>query len=732
MASAAVCNFLLPHPATLCPPPLEIQKRPRRTTIRRRMLRKSTHSQIQSVKGPLDDIIDEIRSDIWDLPSGYSANPSFINWANPLKAPSTWIVTPLPVSRAPNDQPLTIRKNRNSRSSTSSSSMGDPMPHSRNSSQDESADCSVGGVLPSSDPALRPLNETAPSNHYPSTAIRTEHTTAQQTLEEIIESRPDAGRPQRTSSLRLFTNRFPRLRRTRTGETGISTGDASEYISPTGTSSLISPDEASELFGMNEPTDEAVEAYMKRNAHNCTRLRAIMERMAKRLPAPVDDEHDVLENNATKSDAMPTTLRAAIRMFPQAKILTEKHQEIDVAVEIEGVLHNRSTISNVTVDIIFVIDNGYDLFRDLTANICRCGTQVWEPARPNPSMTDVVLAVAKSLDNQDLKHGRTHLILLSPAAYVLHDVSKTFPDLYIHRINPAALPYRREPELQDTVCFEDCCKNVFVSNWTSYQSVPGRVKRILKNARSDKSVGELTNISVDVRTREGCELIEFSGEKTVSHLRLGQVHTFFVRIRVDRKKAQAVDLDSVNPVFNSSLDVKGLRQELQNAVAVGAVKAHIFDVQLYLQNSINTVDCWNYTEAPLTLIRELGGLALPVDSASELVKRQYFHKFVQLTTSEARVAADQLLAALDINNELARKILERLTKEIKCHKAIRQYERTHRQKLPLCPGPIDIEASHEWLEELWNKKKNKRNGIAGVGAGTPGLIDGFSGLTHNA
>jgi hypothetical protein len=372
-----------------------------------------------------------------------------------------------------------------------------------------------------------------------------------------------------------------------------------------------------------------------------------------------------------------------------------------------------------------------DLFAELNANICRCGTQVWEPARPNPSMTDVVLAVAKSLDGQDLKQGRTHIILLSPAAHVLHDVSRSFPDLYIHRINPAALPFRRDPQLQDTVCFESCCKNVFVSNWTSYQSIPGRVKRILKNARSNRPVGELTSVSIDVRTRDGCELIESFGSKEVLHLRLGEVHTFFVRIRVNRNQTQGVDLDSVNPVFNSSLDVKGLKQELQNAAAVGAMKVHVIDVQLYHHNSIHAVDCWNYNEAPLTLIRELGGLAPPIDTASEVYKREYFHKFIQLTTNQARVEADKLLSDHNEGSSLEICGLQRLANEIKCHEAIRKYERDCRQKLPMCPGPIDMEASHEWLLELWSKKKNKRNGVACVIDGTAGLIDSFTDLKHH-
>lgn len=270
MASAAVGNFLLPHPAILCPPPLQFQKRTRRATVRRRILRKATQSHTQSIKGPLDDIIAEIKSDIRESPTEYIANPSFLDWSNPLKAPSTWAVTPLPVSRAPSDQPLTIRKNRNSRSSTSGSSMGDSTSYSRNHSRDEDMSGSAIGTnpitgiksWPSFDDTMSQLpgHIMNPSN----TAIRTEHATAQQSLENTMERAGgyNGAAPQRRPSrLRKFTNGFPRLRRMGTGETSTSTGDPSESMSPTTT--------ATPTVGSaeDEPSDEAVDAYMKRNAH---------------------------------------------------------------------------------------------------------------------------------------------------------------------------------------------------------------------------------------------------------------------------------------------------------------------------------------------------------------------------------------------------------------------------------------------------------------------------------
>lgn len=354
------------------------------------------------------------------------------------------------------------------------------------------------------------------------------------------------------------------------------------------------------------------------------------------------------------------------------------------------------------------------VFENLTASVCRHGTQTWDPPRPNPSMTDVVLCVATSLDSQDLKKGRTHIILLSPATYVLHGVSKTFPDLYIHRVNPAVLPFRREPELPDTVCFNECCKKVFVSNWNSYQSLPGRLKLIVNNARSKQPVGDITDVSIDIRAREGCEVLECFGSKDISHLRLGQVHTFFARLRLNKSKTRQVDLESVNPVFNSSLDVNGLRQDLVTAVAFGAIKVHVLDVQLYSRNSIHSPNCWNYTETPLIVIRDLGGLAPPVDQSLDLYKRYYFHKFTNLTTKLAAVEIGNTLAKPWEIDEGTEKILERMAKEIRHHERVRRYEYDSRQKLPLCPGPIAPEATHEWLEAIWNKRKTKRRGMTGA------------------
>jgi hypothetical protein len=276
MASAAVSSFLLPHPATLCPPPLQLHKKACRTTFRRRILRKSTHPRNPPSYGPLDDIIAEIKSDIRESPSSDHVPSVSLDWAYPLKAASTWAVTPLPISRAPSDQPLTIRKNRNSRSSASGSSMGDPILSSRNNSQDEALGGCTVGTLPPPSTVPWPLFDAVgshgptPSTISSDVTICTEHITAQQSLEKVIERKEgqfDSAKQRRPSRLRLFTNGFPRLRRTGTEETSASTGDASSSTSPTTTTMIGGSEGYDNYRDSDKPNVEAVMAYIKRNAH---------------------------------------------------------------------------------------------------------------------------------------------------------------------------------------------------------------------------------------------------------------------------------------------------------------------------------------------------------------------------------------------------------------------------------------------------------------------------------
>lgn len=67
----------------------------------------------------------------------------------------------------------------------------------------------------------------------------------------------------RPSRLRLFTG-FTRLRHSETGETSGSSGDTSDLASPTTIETRI--EEGFEGESLREPSDDAVEAYVRRHA----------------------------------------------------------------------------------------------------------------------------------------------------------------------------------------------------------------------------------------------------------------------------------------------------------------------------------------------------------------------------------------------------------------------------------------------------------------------------------
>lgn len=94
-------------------------------------------------------------------------------------------------------------------------------------------------------------------------------------------------------------------------------------------------------------------------AHSGTKFGSVMKLITRRLPSPAEDHHDISDGHAlTKISMIPTTLRAAVRVIPETKILTEDVQEFSIAVDVEGVLHNRQPLPDTTIDVVFVVDNG--------------------------------------------------------------------------------------------------------------------------------------------------------------------------------------------------------------------------------------------------------------------------------------------------------------------------------------------------------------------------------------
>lgn len=84
-----------------------------------------------------------------------------------------------------------------------------------------------------------------------------------------------------------------------------------------------------------------------------------MSRIARRLPSPVEHRHDEQETqDSAICGKAPPTLRAAVRVFSEVVQLSEEEQqEFWIAVEIEGALHNRVSLLDSTIDVVFVVDN---------------------------------------------------------------------------------------------------------------------------------------------------------------------------------------------------------------------------------------------------------------------------------------------------------------------------------------------------------------------------------------
>lgn len=197
------------HAQHLFPAPLHIRKKSRRLSRLRLSQRKATCGQPYPPYGPLDDIIDEITHDIrHSLPFGV------FDWATAFTDQFPWLVTPLPLSRVPSQQPLAVRKTRTSNSysrSTSSATFSDIMASSwsRDSNYEggrqtsgsrssesafESSDASAT-ALPSMPLALRTRGRsTSPRDPLTSTMYANE-SLAEQQLSTILENTEPSSKP---------------------------------------------------------------------------------------------------------------------------------------------------------------------------------------------------------------------------------------------------------------------------------------------------------------------------------------------------------------------------------------------------------------------------------------------------------------------------------------------------------------------------------------------------------
>lgn len=241
------------------------------------------------------------------------------------------------------------------------------MTHSRNSSQAKDVN-SASGLFPHTMGSMPwplldgPLSESTHAPRVLGPAKGPEGVSAQQALEGMIHNeqvRNELPKRPKSNKLRLFTNGFPLLRRQGIRDASVSTRTVSDTVSsPVKTISTTHDEDKERSFaqGVNE---SAIMAYLARNARNGEKIKSIMDLFTKHMPPPTDYEREVADAYVPDSPlALPTTLRAAIRLFPDAKMLTEDVQEVTVAIDIEGTLHNQRSLSETAIDVVFVVDNG--------------------------------------------------------------------------------------------------------------------------------------------------------------------------------------------------------------------------------------------------------------------------------------------------------------------------------------------------------------------------------------
>lgn len=86
----------------------------------------------------------------------------------------------------------------------------------------------------------------------------------------------------------------------------------------------------------------------------------ICSHASQKYPSPLEYRQELpsIVDPASESGECASVLAAAIKIIPEVKMLgPQDEQTFWVAVEVEGVLHNRRALSEQRIDVIFLVDN---------------------------------------------------------------------------------------------------------------------------------------------------------------------------------------------------------------------------------------------------------------------------------------------------------------------------------------------------------------------------------------
>jgi hypothetical protein len=81
----------------------------------------------------------------------------------------------------------------------------------------------------------------------------------------------------------------------------------------------------------------------------------VFSQIADHHPSPLELQQEL---PGVGEDAPESALVAVVRVIPELKVLTtEEEQTFWVAIEVEGILHNRRALSDLGIDVVLLIDN---------------------------------------------------------------------------------------------------------------------------------------------------------------------------------------------------------------------------------------------------------------------------------------------------------------------------------------------------------------------------------------
>ncbi|CAI6326952.1 unnamed protein product [Periconia digitata] len=768
MASQQCVAVSAPPSIDFYPLPLHIRRKSPEAAFYSQIDRKLTSPPLRNNDGPLDDIIKQISCELLTVPYKPSSArsscgsedflESLLGWQDPSDHLLSHTVLPLPVSRRPSNQPLIVRKHRNSRSTASSSCLSNTMGWSLGNSRKESTNTSNSSANPRADspPPSRPL-ASDPNVSESNPAAGSDHA---RLVPGPRAPRNDDQNKESTSRNRLFSWGLSRFRRSHTDDV-----------------------ENDEPAGARRP-------IMIEHLRPAPIRRPMIDVTTGVILNPLDSVQSRPEGIQERpvNPGLVSTLGANICITPADRMILHKTpvHEMWAAVEVQGVLHNGMKSADETVDVAFIIDISYyvgknslalvkkvivetldflnpgdriavyathcthgagtDTIPDMLCSLRavnddtkrrlgdvlslteKNGTQKWFPPRPNPSTTNVVLAVAKSLEMAANRKDRTHVIMLSPTVGHLHNILPVFPRLRIHQINVAILPYLHIEDPQEKPCNLPCCKNVSVNGWQNFELPTYRIKQIIHFARSAKPIGDLTNLKIVIEAKKGCEVLTTVGATHLETLKLGQTHTVFVRVRITLQDTDELDLESSEAFWNSSLNASYFREDLGNTKAKGDSIAHVLSVALMNQSSLQPLPTWNYTEAQMAITMVRGEWEYLGDSFMDLQHRLIFHYIRNSSIEEAKTKID--LLGSELENEFGKPngiipdglqslrhmrltlLIGDMAREIDRQAAVREYELKDRQKIPSYPNQVRIATTpHHSLAATFEGRHGRRHGM---------------------